>query len=129
MTVTLRVLVTGSRDWNDHIRVWNALLVGTTGLLQGDEIFFVHGACPTGTDRHVADFVERLNRPGITQEPHPADWKRHGKAAGPIRNQQMVDAGADLCLAFILNNSRGATGCARMAEQAGIPVSYYRMET
>ncbi|HEX5494188.1 MAG TPA: hypothetical protein VFX70_06390, partial [Mycobacteriales bacterium] len=40
--------------------------------------------------------------------------------AGPIRNARMVLDGADLCLAFIHNHSRGASGCADYAEQHGI---------
>ncbi len=57
---------------------------------------------------------------GATVEVHPADWERHGKAAGVIRNRVMVDKGADLCLAFIRNQSRGASHCAGLAEDSGI---------
>lgn len=38
--------------------------------------------------------------PGLTIEVIQADWDRHGKAAGGIRNQQMVDRGIDEVLAF-----------------------------
>lgn len=44
----------------------------------------------------------------------PADWKKHGKSAGPIRNQQMLDEGKpNLIVAF-----PGGTGTADMIRRA-----------
>jgi hypothetical protein len=110
----VRVLVTGSRGWADVAAVRAALDAATPAA----RITVVHGDCPTGADTHAhrwaADHDQRI-------ETHFADWKAHGRAAGPIRNKAMVAAGADLCLAFIRNGSRGATGCAALAEAAGIP--------
>ena len=56
----------------------------------------------------------------MTDLTYPFDWE-----AGHVRNAEMVVSGADICLAFIENDSRGATGCARMAETAGIPTIRY----
>jgi hypothetical protein len=84
-----------------------------------DEVTVVHGDCPTGADYLAHEWCIRQ---GVHTEPHPADWARYGKSAGPMRNQEMVNAGADVCLAFILNESRGATHCMRRALAAGIPV-------
>ena len=53
---------------------------------------------------------------------HPADWRRLGRRARPVRNRAMVNLGAAVCLAFILDASPGAFGCAELAAAAGIPV-------
>jgi hypothetical protein len=51
----------------------------------------------------------------------PADWKKNGKAAGPIRNQQMLDEGKpDLVLAFWDGKSRGTEHMIGLAKKAGI---------
>lgn len=53
----------------------------------------------------------------------PADWKTYGKAAGPIRNQQMLDEGKpDLVVAFLAPNSRGTKDMIQRAQKANIPV-------
>lgn len=53
----------------------------------------------------------------------PADWKRYGKRAGILRNQQMLTEGCpDLVLAFWKNKSRGTADMINRARKARVPV-------
>lgn len=115
-----RILITGSRDWDDKGAIALAMLESAENA--SDKIIIVHGACPTGADQMAGDFAEFMNW-GI--EEYPANWVKHGRAAGPIRNQHMVDLGADICLAFPLGESRGTRHCMKAAEKAGIEVINY----
>lgn len=117
----MRLLITGSRDW-DNIQVITDTMV-VLKRIYGTDVLLVSGACPAGADRMCEDYAIHL---GWLVERHPADWDRYGKSAGPIRNQEMVDLGADVCLAFIKNNSRGATMTANLAMDAGIETKIYR---
>lgn len=110
----MRVLVTGSRDWRDLATIDAVLCV--CAVASRSPLLVVHGAA-SGADT-CADQIAR--RYGWTVERHPAQWRDLGKRAGMTRNQQMVDLGADVCLAFIRNRSAGATHCANAAERAGI---------
>ena len=113
-----RILVTGSRKWADADAVRTNLAVFGTPRFEGREVVVVHG------DAHGADTIaaEVGRSLGFTVEPHPADWTTHGKRAGPIRNQAMVDLGADICLAFPTTSSVGTWDCVRRANRAGIRV-------
>lgn len=111
-----RLLVTGSRNWDDVTTIKLALNHAVNYL--DDQVTLVHGACPTGADDIADDLFTYANLGPV--ETHPADWDTHGKRAGFLRNSLMVDLGADLCLAFIKNESRGATMTANLAEKAGI---------
>lgn len=119
----MRVLVTGSRTWDDEneIRLALALITQEHGA---ENVTVVHGACPRGADALADEIASRWGG-GMTVEPHPADWNGYGKRAGFIRNAAMVGAGADICLAFIKDRSAGASHCAAQAERAGIPVRRY----
>lgn len=118
-----RVLITGSRNWTDQFLIHN-VLTSFHWMLAGDnEITLVSGACPTGADLMCELTAMDL---GWEIERHAARWDLYEKAAGPIRNQLMVSKGADICLAFILDGSKGATHCADMAEKAGIYTQRYR---
>lgn len=121
----MRILITGSRTWSDHNAIRAALAevahqawLGRQETMEDHTV--VHGACPYGgADVIAAGAAESL---GMEVEAHPADWATRGKAAGPIRNQHMVDLGADVCLAFPTASSRGTWDCVRRAKAAGIPI-------
>ncbi|MBE4796156.1 SLOG family protein [Streptomyces caniscabiei] len=119
MTDPYRVLVTGSRDWNNDVAVQRALQDIAAEHPEDGELVLVHGACRTGADFIAHEWAVKY---GCLIEAHPAAWWKYGRVAGPRRNKEMIDAGADVCLAFIRNSSRGATHCADLAERAGIPV-------
>jgi hypothetical protein len=118
----MRVLVTGSRDWpeSQRHRIANAFDYYAPGA--GHTL--VSGACPTGADRMAEEIAEAR---GWEVERHPADWDQHGKRAGFVRNSEMVRLGADFCVAFIKDASRGATMTRTLAQHAGIPVHSYEM--
>jgi hypothetical protein len=119
VTAPYRVLITGSRDWTDRDAIWTALADTMSPLPHDVEPVIVHGACPSGADAIAHNWAVRY---GATVEQHPANWQLNGKRAGFIRNAHMVNLGADLCLAFIKDGSRGASHTAALAEKAGIPV-------
>lgn len=114
-----RVIVTGSRDWADRDAIAAALATVERRAVPGHRLTLVHGG-QRGADAYAHSWVR--GRSAWLAEVHPADWSRYGRAAGPRRNAEMIALGADVCVAFILNRSRGATLCADMAERAGIPV-------
>ena len=112
-----RVLVTGSRTWTDTTIIRQALAV-----VWHPDTVLVTGACPHGADRLAEQCWEAW---GGRVERWPADWDQHGRSAGYRRNQDMVHAGADVCLAFIREHSAGATHCATTAQRAGIPTTVH----
>lgn len=116
----MRILITGSRDWEDKDAILAALRHHNPRV--NDAPTIVHGACPTGAD-FLADQLAQEYRACV--ERHPAEWAVFGKRAGFVRNSAMVELGADICLAFIRNGSRGATMTADLAEAAGIPTFRY----
>jgi hypothetical protein len=118
-----RVLVTGSRFWPDEAPIYRALY--QQRLIAAGPMVIVHGDCPTGADAIADRWGRQFYTDTVIVEPHPADWAHWGKAAGPMRNQLMVDLGADICLAFPIVGPGGHSGtrdCMDKARAAGIPV-------
>lgn len=107
-----RIIVCGSRHWHDRQAIADRLFdVPVTATI-------IHGAAK-GADRIAHQEAEKL---GLLVEPHPADWEQHGNAAGEIRNREMADLGADLCIAFWDGVSTGTAHMISRATAAGIPV-------
>lgn len=116
----MRILVTGSRLWRNRVLVANAIKQEWIDAGKPYKVVVVQGGA-RGVDYFASSYAEKLS---FDVETHDADWSL-GNRAGYLRNKKMVDLGADVCLAFIRNESRGATMCAKLAEDAGIPVKYW----
>jgi hypothetical protein len=111
----VRIIVTGGRAFTDAALVGKVL-----------DAFFMPeiavGDYPGGVDELVAEWAKRMSIVPTVHRAYsgPDSWEVHGKAAGGMRNQRMVDAGADLCIAF--PGGKGTDNCAKKARKAGIPV-------
>ena len=111
----MRILVTGDRNWEHAIPI---VLLLTEHANAGDTV--IHGAA-RGADT-IAAWVAGLL--GLDVEAYPANWKRYGRAAGPIRNQEMLDAGIDIVLAFHhdISQSKGTKDMVTRALKHGVSV-------
>ena len=119
----MRVLVTGSRDGMSAAAAsW--LKERLRGLVaEHDEVTLIEGGAG-GVDAQASEIAEALE---IRQERHMALWGTYGKAAGPIRNQEMLDSGVDLVLAFPGPQSRGTRDMVRRSKSANIPVQVFEL--
>jgi predicted Rossmann-fold nucleotide-binding protein len=108
-----RVIVCGGRDYRDFDRVHAALDAAHKRRRIG---LIVHGGAP-GADT-FADEWAAAN--GVPVKTYAAEWERLGAGAGPRRNQQMADAGADALIAF--PGGRGTADMVRRAIAARIVV-------
>jgi len=127
-----RVLVTGSRHWKDRQRLEAEFDSMIKLAFNGEGPFMlIEGACPSGADFLAKQYAKKK---GWEIESHPAEWKKHKKQAGHVRNQKMVDLKPDVIIAFMqqckneqcknpaFHYSHGTTDCVERALSARIPL-------
>jgi hypothetical protein len=109
-----RVLVCGGRDYDDRV----ALFV-TLDLLHAQRRFttLIAGGA-RGADTLAKQWTQTR---GVRTRTYHANWKIHGHAAGPIRNERMLRAGQpQLVVAF--PGGKGTAGMTALARAAGVEV-------
>lgn len=111
----IRIIVCGGRSYTDFKRVCSVLDDVVT-LLHERPLYVVHGAA-RGADSLAARWA---NMSGFDCITFPADWENDGRAAGPIRNQRMLEAGARCVVAF--PGGRGTADMMRRGRKAGVPI-------
>lgn len=111
----MKLIIAGGRDHELVADDYKKLL----DIPDVDEI--VSGGCPTGVDSCGETWASVAALP-VKQ--FPADWKAHGKAAGPIRNRQMAEY-ADAVALF--PGGRGTASMHAEALAAGIVVYDFRV--
>ena len=110
----MRVLVCGGRNFRSPAQVAAEL-----DRLHAEHKFthLIQGGA-TGADQFAKEWAMR--HPEIERYVCKADWEKHGKAAGPIRNARMLEWKPDLVVAFA--GGRGTADMVSRARAAGIPV-------
>lgn len=111
----MKVLVCGGRDFNDYKLVCNTL-----GLYVISEI--IHG-CAAGADSLAGDYACEMEIPATV---YRADWKQHGKSAGPKRNRQMLDENPDVELVIAFAGGVGTKNMIDYAKTKGVTVREIR---
>ena len=112
----MKVIIAGSRDIEEE---YACALVQSAIQQSGfaDHITeIVHGGC-----RGIDAAAQRVCEGGWPIKVFEADWKQHGKAAGPIRNRQMADY-ADALIAVWDGKSRGTKNMINVAAEKGLEV-------
>ena len=116
----MKVLVCGSRDFADEKLLFDALDVAHEF---GPITQVIHGAA-RGADTLAGEWAEGR----IPVRAFPAKWGEYGRAAGPIRNRQMlVEGEPDVVIAFFTDEktSRGTANMVKQARGAGVPVKTF----
>lgn len=95
-----------------------------SAISQGAIITEVVSGCAPGADNYGEIWAEGHN---IRVKRFPADWNKHGRAAGPIRNSEMADY-AEQCVAVWDGKSRGTGDMVRKAQAKGLKLFVHEVK-
>jgi hypothetical protein len=107
-------VIAGSRNFTDYKKLCKIC----DHLLQYQTDIEIVSGTARGADRLGEQYAKER---GYAIKQFPADWKKHGKAGGPIRNQQMANY-ADALIAFWDGKSRGAKNMIELAKRSNLTV-------
>jgi hypothetical protein len=108
----MKTIIAGSRSITDLIHVLDAVANCPWTITED-----VSG-CALGVDTLGEQYAQLHGLP-ITK--FPADWHKHGRIAGPLRNQQMLDY-SDALIAIWDGKSKGTLDMIRRSRKRGIPI-------
>lgn len=119
-----RIIIAGSRKFNDYKKMLTVLDdLGIHLINSIDPVEIISGHA-TGADSLGERFAKVYNYP---LKLFPADWDKYGKAAGPIRNEQMAKYAAEadrgMLIAFPIGESKGTKNMIKLAKQYGLEVN------
>lgn len=113
----LRVLVCGGRDYDDGDAIFAAL---NDVSADRDIVEIIQGGA-RGADSWAKRWAEISQ---INCRTYEANWKKHGKLAGPMRNERMlVEGKPNLVVAF--PGGRGTADMVRRARDFGVEVIHF----
>lgn len=111
----MKILICGDRNWTNEQTIIDHLFPFVM-----DRPTIIHGNAK-GADTIGGAVAESYGLKVIRKR---ADWAKHKKSAGPIRNRELLKMKPDLVLAFHndIENSKGTKDMITIAKKAGIEV-------
>ena len=112
----MRLLICGDRNWDDK----NLIRIAIKELQQLHTIECIIQGEARGADTQGKEVAEEMNIPILSFKP---DWNKLGRAAGIIRNKEMlIDGKPDYVLAFHddIKNSKGTGNMIKITQKAGV---------
>jgi len=113
----VRVIIAGSRSITDYAIVEKAVIVSKLS-----PTLILSGAA-RGVDQLAIRYADRN---GLPVELYPAEWEKHGKRAGYIRNEQMAKHATAL-IAIWDGQSRGTWHMINIAKAKNLPTYIHRV--
>ena len=108
----MKVIIAGGRDFTDYMKLASAC----DALLREVTVSEIVSGTAKGADQLGERFA---NGGGYPIKRFPADWDKHGKAAGPKRNAEMAEY-ADCLIAFWDGQSKGTKNMIDTAKKKGL---------
>ena len=115
-TKEYRLVIAGSRDFNDYALLSKAVDKHLGDKVDDAKIIIISGTAP-GADQLGERYAKEK---GYKLECYPADWGHYGKAAGPVRNMNMAKV-ADGVIVFWDGESSGTKNMIETAKAKNIP--------
>ena len=120
--MTIKIAVGGCRDYNDFDFICKSLDEYLSNYESDDTIIILSGHC-SGVDSAAEQYASLK---GFETIIFPAEWKKYGRAAGPVRNKQMVES-SDIVIAFWDEKSKGTKSLINLAKKAGKTLIVYKI--
>ena len=95
-------MIAGCRYYDNYKEAKKYIDFCISNIRKENKIIIVSG-CANGADIIGERYAEEN---GFTVEKYPADWKKYGKSAGPIRNEEMAEI-CDYVICFWDGKSKG----------------------
>ena len=119
-----RLIVCGGRDFDDY-EFFTSKMDRLMLYYENIRLISSHAS---GADRFAEQYAKEKNVPIMVI---PADWKKHGRAAGPIRNRAMLDYAkkeTPVVAAFWDGKSKGTGNMLKQAKAAGAECNIFFYE-
>lgn len=116
-----RILICGDRNWQNY----DIILKVLSDEHQREPVEVVIQGDATGADAMDKQAAIQLGIPVLS---FPADWRKHGRSAGPIRNRLQLKEGKPtkgLVFHNYLENSKGSKDMSKVMQENGVPYTVH----